>query len=124
MTTERKLTTLEALPARVAITGLVSDDASESAAIERPATISGTEPGRLPRSVISPEVARTWDRLFNAAMAKSTAGLDPRVIHLAFLDWWVKLAWSPGTHARLTEKGLRKWARIGLFLAQGISDRE
>jgi polyhydroxyalkanoate synthase len=81
-------------------------------------------PGRLPRSVISPEVAMTWDRLFNAAMAKNTAGLDPRVILLAYLDWWVKLAWSPGTHARLTEKALRKWARIGLFLVQYISDRE
>jgi len=79
---------------------------------------------QLPRSLFSPEVARTWDRLFNAAMARSTAGLDPRVILLAYLDWWVKLAWSPGTHARLTEKALRKWARIGLFLAQGIGDRE
>ena len=85
---------------------------------------SETAPSQLPRSVFSPEVAKTWDRLFNAAMAKSTAGLDPRVILLAYLDWWVKLAWSPGTHARLTEKGLRKWARIGLFLAQCISDRE
>lgn len=85
---------------------------------------SGTMPNQLPSSVFSPEVARTWDRLFNAAMAKSTAGLDPRVILLAYLDWWVKLAWSPGTHARLTEKALRKWARIGLFLAQCISDRE
>jgi polyhydroxyalkanoate synthase len=82
------------------------------------------EPAQLPRSVISPEVAKTWDKLFNAAMAKSTSGLDPRVILLAYLDWWVKLAWSPGTHARLTEKALRKWARIGLFLAECISDRE
>jgi len=57
-------------------------------------------------------------------MAKSTAGLDPRVILLAYLDWWVKLAWSPGTHARLTEKALRKWARIGLFLAQCISESD
>jgi len=81
-------------------------------------------PSQLPRSVISPEVAQTWDRMFNAAMAKSTAGLDPRVILLAYLDWWVKLAWSPGTHARLTEKAMRKWARIGLFLAQRIGDRE
>ncbi len=83
-----------------------------------------TEPNQLPPSVFSPEVARTWDRLFNAAMAKGTSGLDPRVVLLAYLDWWVKLAWSPGTHARLTEKALRKWARVGLFLTQCISDRE
>ncbi len=95
-----------------------------SAPVDRSSPSTGGASSQLPRSVISPEVARTWDRLFNAAMAKSTAGLDPRVVLLAYLDWWVKLAWSPGTHARLTEKALRKWARIGLFLAQYISDRE
>ena len=93
-------------------------------AAERSPSATGNAPGQLPHSLVSPEVARTWDRLFNAAMAKSTAGLDPRVILLAYLDWWVKLAWSPGTHARLTEKALRKWARMGLFLAQCISERE
>ena len=93
-------------------------------AAERSPSATGNAPGQLPHSLVSPEVARTWDRLFNAAMAKSTAGLDPRVILLAYLDWWVKLAWSPGTHARLTEKALRKWARIGLFLAQCISERK
>jgi polyhydroxyalkanoate synthase len=97
---------------------------SESAGAGGPPPSADSKPSQLPRSVISPEVARTWDRLFNAAMAKSTAGLDPRVVLLAYLDWWVKLAWSPGTHARLTEKALRKWARIGLFLAQYITDRE
>ena len=109
MATERKLAKLE-VPS--------TEGKAEKPVAPAPA------PGQLPRSVISPEVARTWDRLFNAAMAKNTAGLDPRVILLAYLDWWVKLAWSPGTHARLTEKALRKWARIGLFLAQYISDRE
>ena len=69
---------------------------------------SETAPSQLPRSVFSPEVAKTWDRLFNAAMAKSTAGLDPRVILLAYLDWWVKLAWSPGTHARLTDRQMSR----------------
>ena len=76
----------------------------------------------LPRSIFSPEVAKTLDRLFNASMARSTAGLDPRVILLAYLDWWVKLAWSPGTHLRLTEKALRKWIRAGLFLGQCVAD--
>ncbi len=95
-----------------------------SAAVDRSSPSTGGAPSQLPRSLISPEVAKTWDRLFNAAMARSTAGLDPRVVLLAYLDWWVKLAWSPGTHARLTEKALRKWARIGLFLAQYIGNRE
>jgi len=108
MKTERKTTMLKTAP--------LPEKAVEP--------VTGTATHRLPPSVISPEVAQTWDRLFNAAMAKSTAGLDPRVILLAYLDWWLKLAWSPGTHARLTEKALRKWARIGLFLTQCISERE
>ena len=98
------------------------EDAAAAADASPPAAANA--PGQLPRSLVSPEVARTWDRAFNAAMAKGTAGLDPRVILLAYLDWWTKLAWSPGTHARLTEKALRKWARIGLFLAQCITTRE
>ena len=68
----------------------------------------------LPPSTFSPEVAKTLDRLFNAHIANFTAGTDPRVIPLAFLDWWVKLVWSPGTHARLTEKAARKAVRMAL----------
>ena len=62
----------------------------------------------LPPSTFSPEVARTLDRMFNAGVAGYSMGLDPRVFALVALDWWVKLSWSPGTHARLTEKALRK----------------
>ena len=75
----------------------------------------------LPPSIFSPEVAKTLDRLFNSYMANFTAGVDPRVIPLAYLDWWVKLAWSPGTHARLSEKALRKLIRIGLYTAQNLA---
>lgn len=70
MKTERNTAKLEAasLPA----------DASNPA-------VADTAPDQLPRSVFSPEVARARERLFNAAVAKSTAGLDPRAILLAFL---------------------------------------
>jgi len=102
----------------------------EGIGVDRQASLPGStrvgSPGEdgLPKSIFSPEVAKTWDRLFNAAMARSTAGLDPRVILLAYLDWWVKLAWSPGTHARLTEKAMRKWLRIAMFLGQCLVDTE
>ena len=76
----------------------------------------------LPSSTISPYVAKTLDRLFNANIANLTDGIDPRVVPLAYLDWWVKLAWSPGTHARLTEKALRKAVRLGLYVAQSAAD--
>jgi polyhydroxyalkanoate synthase len=76
----------------------------------------------LPPSTFSPEMAKTLDRLFNAHIANFTAGIDPRVIPLAFLDWWIKLAWSPGTHARLSEKAARKAVRMALYTLQSLAD--
>lgn len=73
-------------------------------------------------STFSPEVAKSLDRLFNAYLARFTGGMDPRVIPLHFLDWWVKLTWSPGTHARLTEKALRKVVRLALYAGQSLVD--
>jgi len=83
---------------------------------------SGGSRYALPPSNFSPQVAVTLDRLFNANVANLTGGTDPRVIPLAFLDWWVKLAWSPGTHARLTEKAVRKMVRFSLYATQSLGD--
>ena len=90
--------------------------------------IPGQEPNArrpfyaLPPSNFSPQVAVTLDRMFNAYVASFTGGTDPRVIPLAFLDWWIKLAWSPGTHARLTEKAVRKMTRFAMYAAQSMID--
>jgi len=78
----------------------------------------------LARSTFSPEVARTYDRIFNAGVAGYTLGLDPRVFALAALDWWVKLMCSPGTHARLTEKAWRKVLKFAMFAAQSQVDAD
>lgn len=99
--------------------------ASAAGTLNAQAEVSGrtrTVADPLPPSTFSPEVAKTLDRLFNAHIANFTAGTDPRVIPLAFLDWWVKLAWSPGTHARLTEKAARKAVRIWLYTLQSLAD--
>jgi polyhydroxyalkanoate synthase len=69
-------------------------------------------------------VARTLDRLFNAWIANYTLGLDPRVLPMVALDWWVKLCWSPGTHARLTEKAWRKLLRFAVFAGQSLLDED
>jgi len=69
-------------------------------------------------------VARSYDRIFNAGVANYTLGLDPRVFALTALDWWVKLAWSPGTHARLTEKAWRKIIKFALYAAQSVIDAD
>jgi len=76
----------------------------------------------LPRSTFSPEVAKTLDRIFNAWVAKYTLGLDPRIFSLVALDWWVKLSWSPGTHARLSEKAWRKLVQLAIFNLQSLYD--
>jgi polyhydroxyalkanoate synthase len=76
----------------------------------------------LPPSQVSPYVAKTLDRLFNASIANASAGIDPRVVPLALLDWWVKLAWSPGTHLRLAEKVWRKAVRLGIYASQSAVD--
>jgi polyhydroxyalkanoate synthase len=61
--------------------------------------------------------------MFNAGVAGYSMGLDPRVFALVALDWWVKLSWSPGTHARLTEKALRKWFQLSAYSIQSLFDR-
>lgn len=76
----------------------------------------------LPPTTISPQVAKTLDRMFHANTANYTGGIDPRVLPLAYLDWWVKLAWSPGTHARLVEKAARKAVRISVFASRALAD--
>ncbi|MCB1859590.1 MAG: alpha/beta fold hydrolase [Gammaproteobacteria bacterium] len=79
-------------------------------------------PDPLPPTTFSPQVAMALDRLFCAHIGNFTGGLDPRVIPLAYLDWWVKLAWSPGTHARLAEKAIRKAVRLGIYMNQTLMD--
>jgi polyhydroxyalkanoate synthase len=75
-------------------------------------------------STFSPQVAQAYDRIFNAGVGNYTLGLDPRVFALTALDWWVKLAWSPGTHARLTEKAWRKLVKFLLYSAQSVIDSD
>jgi len=94
------------------------DEKQPDSAVQTQASKSCRQPFILPPSNFSPQVAVTLDRMFNAYVANFTGGTDPRVIPLAFLDWWVKLAWSPGTHARLTEKAVRKMIRLTLYAAQ------
>ena len=89
-------------------------------AISRPP--QSDETGPLPPSALSPQAAKTLDRMFNAYMANFSSGVDPRVIPLTFLDWWVKLLWSPGTHARLSEKAMRKWLRLAMYAGSTLID--
>lgn len=66
----------------------------------------------------STPLADVLDRASNATIARLTAGLSPAAISLAFLDWWVHLAPSPGKLMQVQDKAWRKWARLLRFAAQ------
>jgi polyhydroxyalkanoate synthase len=63
-------------------------------------------------------MARGADRVPRAFAARATLGLSPVSIGLAFADWWLHLALSPGKQLELARKAARKWLRYGEFLAQ------
>ncbi len=115
---------VDRLPWLAGIESLLAEGDQEPSATAAPGRPETKSVDPLPPSSVNPQVAKTLDRLFNAYVGRFTGGMDPRVVPLAFLDWWVKLAWSPGTHARLSEKALRKWVRLGLYTVQSAVDRD
>lgn len=64
------------------------------------------------------------DRLIHAAMGRATAGISPASLALAYVDWALHLAQSPGKWARLMEKAVRKAARFSIYAAHVVADKE
>ena len=52
------------------------------------------------------------DRLLHASVARFTIGLSPVALWLAYADWAIHLAASPGKCQHLVEKGVRKAIRL------------
>jgi len=65
---------------------------------------------------------RSMDRAMTANLGRLTGGISPSVIMLAYLDWLSHIAIAPGKQARLAEKALRKFHRLGLYLSQAARD--
>ncbi len=65
----------------------------------------------------------TIDRLIHAAMGRATGSLSPASLALAYIDWAVHLAESPGKWQRVAEKAVRKSARFSIYAARACSDR-
>jgi polyhydroxyalkanoate synthase len=63
-------------------------------------------------------MARGVDRVARAALARTTLGLSPVGLALAFADWWWHLAQSPGKQAELWRKAGRKSVRYADYLAR------
>ncbi len=62
------------------------------------------------------------DRLLHATVGRATFGLSPAALALAYTDWAVHLASSPGKQAHLAEKALRKAVRLGLYAMRCTTD--
>ncbi|MCP5374463.1 MAG: poly-beta-hydroxybutyrate polymerase N-terminal domain-containing protein, partial [Hyphomicrobiales bacterium] len=54
------------------------------------------------------------DRQIHAAIARLTFGLSPASLALAYGDWALHMAASPGKRAKLAQKALRKALRFWL----------
>jgi polyhydroxyalkanoate synthase len=57
------------------------------------------------------------DRLLHAALGRLTLGVSPAALWLAYADWAIHLAGSPGKCQQLAEKAARKLVRLAL---QGV----
>jgi polyhydroxyalkanoate synthase len=58
------------------------------------------------------------DRVLRAGAARATLGISPAAAAIAFFDWWIHLAGSPGKQLELGRKAARKWLRYSDFLAR------
>lgn len=56
--------------------------------------------------------ALNLDRATHAAIGRFTQGLSPAALSLAYADWWLHLAMSPGKQLQLAEKAQRKTAKL------------
>ena len=63
-------------------------------------------------------IARTLDRAARATIAQMTSGLSPMTLALAFIDWGMHLAASPGKLLQLEAKAARKFVRLADYAAR------
>ncbi len=81
-----------------------------------------TETNVLPSA---PETARVYpvDRFLHALEARTTGGISPSSALLAYLDWAVHLANSPGKQGELATKALRKSIRLNVHAWRMLAGR-
>jgi polyhydroxyalkanoate synthase len=72
-----------------------------------------------------PEPPTTIDRMLHAMMGQFTQGIAPTSLALAWLDWSMHLAQSPGKWGQLVEKAVNKdlrWLGYACRAALGVAD--
>ena len=95
--------------------GLQPATGQRSATATEPATQVPVTPPEL-------DAPTSGDRLFHATIGRFTAGVSPASLSLAYADWALHLAASPGKWQLLLEKAVRKWVRLATYAAQACSD--
>jgi len=58
------------------------------------------------------------DRLLHGYASRATFGISPAAVGIAFFDWWMHLASSPGKQVELARKAARKGLRYADLLAR------
>jgi polyhydroxyalkanoate synthase len=93
---------------------------AEAGAAGRPVPRAASRSIPLPEIPAEVESARadTLDRLMHAWQARFTLSLSPATLMLAYADWAMHLANSPGKQAALVEKAVRKVVRFWLYAAR------
>ena len=67
------------------------------------------------------ELPTKADRMLHAALGRLTSGVSPAALALAWTDWALHLAQSPGKWGRLCEKAVRKGGHFGSYAAHAAS---
>jgi polyhydroxyalkanoate synthase len=95
----------------------------QSGAAERPAGATSAAPTAV-SSIARPEIdpPTSADRLLHATMGRFTSAVSPASLGLAYADWALHLATSPGKWQQLAEKGLRKGVRLAVHAAESSGD--
>ena len=74
---------------------------------DRPLPQSGRAARKAHESDRPPTAAEAIDRSFHAALARSTGGLSPAALALAFADWQLHLMMAPGKQLALGALGMQ-----------------
>ncbi len=91
------------------------------------APASATPPAGIPPvpplpEPLGEEAFRAMDRSLGALSAQMTAGISPAALWLAWSDWALHLAQSPGKRAELAVKAWRKTARLAVHSLRQAHD--
>jgi polyhydroxyalkanoate synthase len=67
------------------------------------------------RHLLDSDALENIDRMTNVALGQLSGGISPASLAMAYLDWTVHLAASPGKQFQLAAKAARKAMRLGAY---------